>query len=94
MFGLYHRDVHGGPGQCIDVALFESLFSLLGPLPAEYATLGHIHICHDLNSRDNPEVHFFWKNLNVFQDSIEAKANTGFFGSRLNMNIRCFGVLC
>ena len=37
MFALYHRDVHGGTGQCIDATLFESLFSLLGPLPAEYA---------------------------------------------------------
>ena len=42
MFALYHRDVHGGPGQVIDVALFESLFSLLGPLPAEYAALGRL----------------------------------------------------
>jgi formyl-CoA transferase len=40
MFALYHRDVHGGEGQAIDLALFESLFSLLGPLPAEYAALG------------------------------------------------------
>jgi crotonobetainyl-CoA:carnitine CoA-transferase CaiB-like acyl-CoA transferase len=40
MFALYHRDVHGGAGQAIDLALFESLFSLLGPLPAEYAALG------------------------------------------------------
>lgn len=40
MFALYHRDVHGGTGQCIDVSLFESLFSLLGPLPAEFAALG------------------------------------------------------
>ena len=31
---------HGGAGQVIDLALFESLFSLLGPLPAEYAALG------------------------------------------------------
>ena len=42
MFALYHRDVHGGPGQVVDVALFESLFSLLGPLPAEYAALGRL----------------------------------------------------
>jgi crotonobetainyl-CoA:carnitine CoA-transferase CaiB-like acyl-CoA transferase len=42
MFALYHRDVHGGEGQVIDVALFESLFSLLGPLPAEYAALGRL----------------------------------------------------
>jgi crotonobetainyl-CoA:carnitine CoA-transferase CaiB-like acyl-CoA transferase len=40
MFALYHRDVHGGEGQIVDVALFESLFSLLGPLAAEYAALG------------------------------------------------------
>lgn len=42
MFALYHRDVHDGPGQVVDVALFESLFSLLGPLAAEYATLGRL----------------------------------------------------
>src|SRR5436190_19104919 len=40
LVALYHRDVHGGPGQVIDLSLFESLFSLLGPLPAEYAALG------------------------------------------------------
>ena len=42
MFALYHRDVHGGPGQVIDVSLFESLFSVLGPLPAEYQALGRL----------------------------------------------------
>lgn len=40
MFALYHRDVHGGDGQVVDVSLFESLFSLLGPLAAEYSALG------------------------------------------------------
>lgn len=40
MFALYHRDVHQGSGQVIDLSLFESLFSVLGPLPAEYAALG------------------------------------------------------
>jgi crotonobetainyl-CoA:carnitine CoA-transferase CaiB-like acyl-CoA transferase len=40
MVALFHRDVHGGGGQVIDLSLFESLFSLLGPLPAEYAALG------------------------------------------------------
>jgi crotonobetainyl-CoA:carnitine CoA-transferase CaiB-like acyl-CoA transferase len=40
MFALYHRDVRHGPGQVIDLSLFESLFSLLGPLSAEYAALG------------------------------------------------------
>jgi len=42
MFALYHRDVHDGGGQVIDVSLFESLFSLLGPLPAEYHALGRL----------------------------------------------------
>ena len=42
MFALYHRDVHGADGQVIDVSLFESLFSLLGPLSAEYAALGTV----------------------------------------------------
>jgi crotonobetainyl-CoA:carnitine CoA-transferase CaiB-like acyl-CoA transferase len=40
MFALYHRDVHHGTGQVIDLSLFESLFSLLGPLSAEYSALG------------------------------------------------------
>src|SRR5829696_7532727 len=42
MYALYHRDVHGAGGQVIDVSLFESLFSLLGPLGAEYATSGRL----------------------------------------------------
>jgi crotonobetainyl-CoA:carnitine CoA-transferase CaiB-like acyl-CoA transferase len=42
MFALYHRDVHGAAGQVVDVSLFESLFSVLGPLPAEYHALGRL----------------------------------------------------
>jgi crotonobetainyl-CoA:carnitine CoA-transferase CaiB-like acyl-CoA transferase len=42
MFALYNRDVHGGTGQVVDVALFESLFSLLGPLSAEFAASGRL----------------------------------------------------
>lgn len=42
MFALYHRDVHGGTGQVVDVSLFESLFSVLGPLAAEYAASGRV----------------------------------------------------
>jgi formyl-CoA transferase len=33
---LYHRDVHEGPGQTIDVSLYEAVLSLLGPLPTLY----------------------------------------------------------
>jgi len=37
---LYHRDAHGGAGQCVDLSLFESIFSTLGPLAAEHAAFG------------------------------------------------------
>ena len=40
MFALYNRDVRGGSGQVVDVALFESLVSVMGPQAAEYAALG------------------------------------------------------
>ncbi len=42
MFALYHRDIHGAGGQLVDVSLFESLFSLLGPVSAEYALAGKV----------------------------------------------------
>ncbi|GAB4424547.1 MAG: CoA transferase [Anaerolineae bacterium] len=42
MFALYHQKVHDGPGQSIDVSLFESVFSVLGPLAAEYQALGKV----------------------------------------------------
>lgn len=53
MFALYHRDKHGGEGQMIDVALFESLFSLLGPLPAEYAALGKVRLRQGSRSKNS-----------------------------------------
>ena len=42
MFALYDRDTHNRPGQVVDVSLFDSLFSLLGPLAAEYAAVGQL----------------------------------------------------
>jgi formyl-CoA transferase len=41
---LYHRDARDGSGQRIDVSLFESLFSLLGPLAAEHAATGRVRV--------------------------------------------------
>jgi crotonobetainyl-CoA:carnitine CoA-transferase CaiB-like acyl-CoA transferase len=38
---LYWRDANGGTGQVIDVSLFESLYSMLGPLPTLVKHLGH-----------------------------------------------------
>jgi crotonobetainyl-CoA:carnitine CoA-transferase CaiB-like acyl-CoA transferase len=41
MYALYHRDAKGtGQGQCIDMSLFEPLFSLLGAQPLVYDQLG------------------------------------------------------
>lgn len=39
---LYHRDVHDGPGQVIDVSLFESVHALLGPLPTLFRHSGSV----------------------------------------------------
>jgi crotonobetainyl-CoA:carnitine CoA-transferase CaiB-like acyl-CoA transferase len=52
MFALYHRDVHGGSGQVIDLSLFESLFSVMGPLSAEYAALGRTRSRNGSRSRN------------------------------------------
>ncbi len=37
---LYHRDVEAGPGQVIDVSLYESVLNILGPLPTLYKASG------------------------------------------------------
>ena len=42
LMALYSRDVRGAAGADVDVSLFESLFSLLGPLAAEYAASGKV----------------------------------------------------
>ena len=52
MFALRHRDAHGGAGQVIDLSLFESLFSLLGPLSAEYAAAGTLRTRDGSRSRN------------------------------------------
>jgi crotonobetainyl-CoA:carnitine CoA-transferase CaiB-like acyl-CoA transferase len=40
MFALYHRDVHGGGGQFIDISLIEPLMRLLEHMYLEYGQLG------------------------------------------------------
>ncbi|MCK9685712.1 CaiB/BaiF CoA transferase family protein [Scleromatobacter humisilvae] len=37
---LYHRDAHGGVGQVVDVALYESVFNLMESLVPEYDAFG------------------------------------------------------
>ncbi|HVM97294.1 MAG TPA: CoA transferase [Candidatus Acidoferrales bacterium] len=40
MMALYHRDVHRGSGQCVDLALYESVFRILEHTAAAYDRLG------------------------------------------------------
>ena len=42
MFALYHRDVRGGKGQFIDLALIEPILTILGAQPTIYDQLGKI----------------------------------------------------
>jgi crotonobetainyl-CoA:carnitine CoA-transferase CaiB-like acyl-CoA transferase len=40
LLALYHRDAHGGEGQYIDVALYESVFNVMESLLPEYDAFG------------------------------------------------------
>lgn len=42
MMALYDRDIHNQPGQMIDLSIYESIFSILGPQVTEYDQLGII----------------------------------------------------
>ena len=42
MLALYHRDVHGGGGQWVDLALYESIFRILEHTAASYDRLGTV----------------------------------------------------
>ena len=42
MLALYHRQVHGGAGQVIDVALHEAVFNVMGSLIPEYSAFGAV----------------------------------------------------
>ena len=39
---IYHRDVNGGTGQVVDVAIYESIFNMMESTLAEYDKQGHI----------------------------------------------------
>lgn len=43
MMALYDRDINNQPGQVIDLSIYESIFSILGPQVTEYDQLGIIH---------------------------------------------------
>jgi crotonobetainyl-CoA:carnitine CoA-transferase CaiB-like acyl-CoA transferase len=42
MIALYNRDLHGGPGQVMDLSLLEPIYSTLGPEAAIYRLTGNI----------------------------------------------------
>lgn len=42
LMALYHRDLHNGPGQVIDMAIIEPILTILGPQPIVYDQLGII----------------------------------------------------
>lgn len=39
---VYHRDVNGGSGQIVDVAIYEAIFNMMESTLAEYDKLGHV----------------------------------------------------
>jgi crotonobetainyl-CoA:carnitine CoA-transferase CaiB-like acyl-CoA transferase len=43
MFALFHRERHAGKGQVIDLAIYEPMIAILGPLAAEYQHFGIVH---------------------------------------------------
>jgi crotonobetainyl-CoA:carnitine CoA-transferase CaiB-like acyl-CoA transferase len=42
LLALYHRDANGGPGQVVDLSVFEPLVTVLGPQPTTYDALGEV----------------------------------------------------
>lgn len=42
MMAFYHRDLHDGPGQVIDLSLLEPIFAVLGPDAARYRMTGKV----------------------------------------------------
>ena len=44
MMALYHRDVHGGAGQVLDLSLYESLIQLLGPTTRERGIVSRVQL--------------------------------------------------
>ena len=42
LVALHHRDVHGGKGQVVDAALYESVFAVMESLIPEYSRFGYV----------------------------------------------------
>ena len=52
-FALIHGRVNGGGGQVIDASLFEAIFSVLGPIAAEYEIAGKVRARTGSRSRNS-----------------------------------------
>src|SRR5262249_44102518 len=46
MMALWHRDVHGEPGQVIDISILEPIMTAVGPGPTIYDQLGVVEERH------------------------------------------------
>ncbi len=53
MMALWHRDVHGGPGQVIDISILEPIMTAVGPGPTIYDQLGVVEERHGNRSTNN-----------------------------------------
>jgi crotonobetainyl-CoA:carnitine CoA-transferase CaiB-like acyl-CoA transferase len=53
MMALWHRDVHGGQGQVIDISILEPIMTAVGPGPTIYDQLGVVEERHGNRSTNN-----------------------------------------
>lgn len=53
LMALWHRDVHGGDGQVIDISILEPIMTAVGPGPTEYDQLGVVGERHGNRSTNN-----------------------------------------
>jgi crotonobetainyl-CoA:carnitine CoA-transferase CaiB-like acyl-CoA transferase len=53
MMALWHRDVHGAPGQVIDISILEPIMTAVGPGPTAYDQLGIVEERHGNRSTNN-----------------------------------------
>ncbi|HEY1617066.1 MAG TPA: CoA transferase [Streptosporangiaceae bacterium] len=53
MMALWHRDMHSGPGQVIDISILEPIMTAVGPGPTIYDQLGVVEERHGNRSTNN-----------------------------------------
>lgn len=53
LMALWHRQVHGGDGQVIDLSILEPIMTAVGPSPTVYDQLGEVESRHGNRSTNN-----------------------------------------